>query len=176
MRCPVLQSAAERKGAGMNTKAPWAVALVLSLMIAASRPGNGTSSNPGATSTPALINTCLITKDVKRLSSFYAEVLQVEPQKAGENYVEFHAGTAVLALFDADAQEKYIPGAATAGQNRSTILEFRVSDVDREYKRLQSIVKLWVKAPTTQPWGTRSIYFRDPDGNLVDFFTAGAPR
>jgi len=27
-----------------------------------------------------------------------------------------------------------------------------------------------VKPPTTQPWGTRSVYFRDPDGNLVDFF------
>lgn len=21
------------------------------------------------------------------------------------------------------------------------------------------------------PWGTRSIYFRDPDGNLVDFYS-----
>jgi catechol 2,3-dioxygenase-like lactoylglutathione lyase family enzyme len=33
----------------------------------------------------------------------------------------------------------------------------------------------WVKGPTTQPWGTRSIYFRDPDGNLVDFFAPVAP-
>ena len=51
------------------------------------------------------------------------------------------------------------------------ILEFRVADVDQEYGRLQSLVKIWVKPPTTQPWGTRSIYFRDPDGNLVDFYT-----
>lgn len=35
----------------------------------------------------------------------------------------------------------------------------------------QSAVKTWVKPPTTQPWGTRSIYFRDPDSNLVDFYT-----
>ena len=26
-----------------------------------------------------------------------------------------------------------------------------------------------VKSSTTQPSGTRSIYFRDPDGNLVNF-------
>jgi catechol 2,3-dioxygenase-like lactoylglutathione lyase family enzyme len=45
-----------------------------------------------------------------------------------------------------------------------------VSDVDQEYARLHDLVKQWVKEPTTQPWGTRSIYFRDPDGNLVDFF------
>jgi len=76
----------------------------------------------------------------------------------------------VLAIFSAQAQEKYIPGSATAASNRSMILEFRVSDVDGEYARLRSLVKVWVKPPTTQPWGTRSVYFRDPDGNLVDFF------
>ncbi len=74
-------------------------------------------------------------------------------------------------MFAADAQEKYIPGSATPGQNHSAILEFRVDDVDQEYQRLREFVKPWVKGPTTQPWGTRSIYFRDPDGNLVDFFT-----
>jgi catechol 2,3-dioxygenase-like lactoylglutathione lyase family enzyme len=116
-----------------------------------------------------LINTCLITNDVRGLTTFYAQVLQTEPHKEGENYVEFRTSTGVLALFAADAQEKYIPGSATPAQNRSAILEFRVSDPDREYARLRNSVK-WVKGPTTQPWGTRSIYFRDPDGNLVDFF------
>jgi hypothetical protein len=28
-----------------------------------------------------------------------------------------------------------------------------------------------VQQPTTMPWGNRSILFRDPDGNLVNFFT-----
>jgi hypothetical protein len=27
-----------------------------------------------------------------------------------------------------------------------------------------------VKPPTTQSWGRRSIWFRDPDGNNVNFF------
>jgi catechol 2,3-dioxygenase-like lactoylglutathione lyase family enzyme len=27
----------------------------------------------------------------------------------------------------------------------------------------------FVKRPTTQPWGRRSIWFRDPDGNVVNF-------
>lgn len=39
-----------------------------------------------------------------------------------------------------------------------------------EFPTGQKIVKDWVKPPTNQPWGTRSIYFRDPDGNLVDFY------
>jgi catechol 2,3-dioxygenase-like lactoylglutathione lyase family enzyme len=81
----------------------------------------------------------------------------------------------VLAIFSLAAQEKYIPGSAQALRNKSVILEFSVLDVDKEYVRLQSLVKIWVKPPTTQPWGTRSIYFRDPDGNLVDFYTPRKP-
>jgi uncharacterized glyoxalase superfamily protein PhnB len=76
----------------------------------------------------------------------------------------------VLAIFSAQAQEEYIPGSAEAGKNRSIILQFKVANVDEEYRRLKNIVKSWVKPPSTQPWGTRSIYFRDPDGNLVDFY------
>lgn len=126
---------------------------------------------PASDPAPALINTCLITNDVNRLAAFYAKVLKIEPEKTGRDYVEFRTGAGVLAIFSAEAQEKYIPGSARAGENHSAILEFKVNDVDEEYTRLHDIVPTWVKGPTNQPWGTRSIYFRDPDGNLVDFFT-----
>lgn len=149
----------------------------LSLLIFASSATNPASvpsersSNVPGTADPALINTCLITNDVQKLSAFYELVLQITPQKSGEDYVEFRTTAGTLALFSTAAQEKYIPGSATAGENRSAILEFRVANVDAEYARLLDLVKSWVKRPTKQPWGTRSIYFRDPDGNLVDFFT-----
>jgi catechol 2,3-dioxygenase-like lactoylglutathione lyase family enzyme len=125
--------------------------------------------------TPALINTCLITKDVARLVEFYHRVLRIPPKTASPEYSEFPTGVGVLAIFSAEAQEKYIPHSAEPASNKSALLEFRVDDVDQEYVRLKSFVKTWVKAPTTQPWGTRSIYFRDPDGNLVDFFTVVKP-
>jgi catechol 2,3-dioxygenase-like lactoylglutathione lyase family enzyme len=120
---------------------------------------------------PSLANACLITKNTKRLVDFYEPILKAKARWSSEDYAEFRTSVGVLAVFAAEAQEKYIPGSARAAQNRSVILEFSVRDVDLEYKRLQSLVRVWVKPPTTQPWGTRSIYFRDPDGNLVDFFT-----
>jgi catechol 2,3-dioxygenase-like lactoylglutathione lyase family enzyme len=133
-------------------------------------------SVPSASADPVLVNTCLITNDVQKLTTFYQRILGIPPQKSGEDYVEFRTTAGTLALFSAAAQEKYIPGSAIAGQNRSTILEFRVANVDGEYARLHDIVKSWVKGPTTQPWGTRSICFRDPDGNLVDFFMPAHPQ
>jgi uncharacterized glyoxalase superfamily protein PhnB len=129
------------------------------------------AANGKRDSAPVLVNTCLITADVKRLVEFYEPVLQRKAQWSGPDYAEFATGAGTLAIFSANAQEKYIPGSADAAKNRSVIIEFKVVDVDAEHRRLQSLVKVWVKPPTTQPWGTRSIYFRDPDGNLVDFYS-----
>jgi catechol 2,3-dioxygenase-like lactoylglutathione lyase family enzyme len=120
---------------------------------------------------PSLVNTCLITKNVKESVKFYRFVLERDAQMSSADYAEFHTGVGVLAIFSAEAQDRYIPGSATVAHNRSVVLEFRVADVDKEYLRLQKVVNIWVKPPTTQPWGTRSIYFRDPDGNLVDFYS-----
>jgi catechol 2,3-dioxygenase-like lactoylglutathione lyase family enzyme len=155
----------------------WAAVLLVAFLVAVgSRLAGHRVSAQSSSQAPSLIYTCLITKDVKQLTEFYGRVLQVKPHASGDRYVEFPTTAGTLAIFDAVAQEKYIPGAAEAGQNRSAILEFHVADVDQEYTRLQAIVKTWVKPPTTQSYGTRSIYFRDPDGNLVDFCTRVKPQ
>jgi catechol 2,3-dioxygenase-like lactoylglutathione lyase family enzyme len=131
---------------------------------------------PKAPAPPTLINTCLITDNVDQLVSFYEKVLELKAQRSGTEYAEFHTGVGVLAIFSADAQQKYIPESAQGAKNKSAILEFKVADVDQEYVRLQPLVGTWVKKPTTQPWGTRSIYFRDPDGNLLDFYMPAPSR
>jgi uncharacterized glyoxalase superfamily protein PhnB len=154
----------------------WAAALLMMFLGAAvSQLARRQINAQPSGQTPSLIYTCLVTNDVKQLTEFYQRVLQVKAHASGDSYVEFPTSAGTLAIFDADAQEKYIPGAAQAGQNRSAILEFNVADVDQQYEKLQGIVKTWVKPPTTQPWGSRSIYFRDPDGNLVDFFSRVKP-
>jgi catechol 2,3-dioxygenase-like lactoylglutathione lyase family enzyme len=154
------------------------VAIGLTAIFAAT-PVNAQNSpleSPPAAAAPQLINTCLITPDVNQLVAFYEAVLQLKAERSGEDYAEFHTGAGVLAIFSAASQELYIPGSAEGAANKSVVLEFEVADVDQEYSRLRSVVKTWVKPPTTQPWGTRSVYFRDPDGNLVDFFVPAAPR
>ena len=133
---------------------------------------SGGNHPPSGASAPKLMHTCLITNNVNQLIQFYEPVLALKAQKSGEDYAEFRTDVGVLAIFSAAAQEKYIPSSAISSANKSMILEFQVTDVDKEYSRLQSLVKIWVKPPTTQPWGTRSTYFRDPDGNLVDFYAA----
>jgi predicted enzyme related to lactoylglutathione lyase len=55
------------------------------------------------------------------------------------------------------------------------IIEFLVDDVDAVRQNLAGFVGEFVQEPTTMPWGNRSLLFRDPDGNLVNFFTPVTP-
>lgn len=144
-------------------------ALIGLLLVVVGR-GPRCSAQSGDISKPVLVNTCLITDRFAELVGFYERVLGSAPSVKIDEYAEFHTGAGVLAIFSAKEQEKYIPGSSEAASNKSTILQFRVAKVDEEFARLQPIVKVWVKPPTNQPWGTRSFYFRDPDGNLVDFY------
>jgi uncharacterized glyoxalase superfamily protein PhnB len=51
------------------------------------------------------------------------------------------------------------------------IIEFLVDDVDAVHQNLAGFVKDFVTEPTAMSWGNRALLFRDPDGNLVNFFT-----
>jgi catechol 2,3-dioxygenase-like lactoylglutathione lyase family enzyme len=147
----------------------WLPVIILAAVSLGWSPGKGGPiANAGI---PRLVNTCLFTNDVSRLVDFYEPVLGMKAKRPDKTYAEFSTGVGVLAIFSLEAQEKYIPGSITGAKNGSIVLEFKVANVEAEYRRLQRIVKVWVKPPTTQPWGSRSVYFRDPDGNLVDFYT-----
>jgi uncharacterized glyoxalase superfamily protein PhnB len=55
------------------------------------------------------------------------------------------------------------------------IIEFLVADVDGVHRNLAGSIAEIVTEPTTMPWGNRSLLVRDPDGNLVNFFTPVTP-
>jgi len=118
-----------------------------------------------------LTHVCILTEDPERLTSFYRAVLRIEPRLFSPDYAEFPMEGSVLSIYRLSAHMRLAPGSAEARSNRSVVLEFRVDDVDAEYARLGEMAIEWVKPPTTQQWGNRSFYFRDPDGNLVSFYT-----
>jgi hypothetical protein len=43
------------------------------------------------------------------------------------------------------------------------------------HRNLAGFIGEFVTEPTTMPWGNRSLLVRDPDGNLVNFFTPVTP-
>jgi catechol 2,3-dioxygenase-like lactoylglutathione lyase family enzyme len=113
----------------------------------------------------------IVTHDVSGLVRFFRDLTGMTPT-GDDQYAELHGPQLSLAISSKRMIEVHSAGAATARSNRSMILDFEVTDVDRERTRLQGLIAKFVLEPTTQPWGNRSMLFRDPDGNLINFFAA----
>jgi len=113
----------------------------------------------------------VITGDIRRLVQFYEAATGLAATWYTEEFAELATPACTLAIGSQRTMELFGAGAARPADNHSAIIEFRVDDVDREYDRLKSLVGDFVQPPTTQPWGNRSLMFRDPDGNLINFFT-----
>jgi len=113
----------------------------------------------------------IITDNVARLVEFYERITGVRASWGNENFAELSTTAATLAIASTRTVPLFGPGAAEPAANRSVIIEFIVDDVDSVYASLTGYVENFVIQPTTMPWGNRSLLFRDPDGNLVNFFT-----
>jgi uncharacterized glyoxalase superfamily protein PhnB len=113
----------------------------------------------------------VITDDVARLAGFYERATGVQASWSNENFAELTVGSATLAIASARTVPLFAPGAARPADNSTVIIEFLVDDVDGVHKNLAGFVEDFVTEPTTMPWGNRSLLLRDPDGNLVNFFT-----
>ena len=118
----------------------------------------------------------IITSDVARLVEFYERATGARAIRATEDFAELKTAGATLAIAGTRTVPLFAPGSARPADNHSVIIEFLVDDVDRVHGNLIGFVADFVNEPTTMPWGNRSLLFRDPDGNLVNFFTPVTPE
>ena len=113
---------------------------------------------------------CLITKNVSKLAAFYTEVLCVTAD-GDDTHVTLGTEGANMCIFSVEGMENLAPQSMRGAGVGNFTIGFEVKDVDREYQRLTALGVEFVKRPMTHPWGARSFWFRDPDGNIVNFFT-----
>ena len=114
----------------------------------------------------------IITADIKRLARFYEQITGTSVTMYTEDFGELKTATCTLAIGSTRTLQLFGGDMARPAENHTAIIEFRVSDVDAEYRKLRDVIgESLVQEPTTMPWGNRSLLFRDPDGNLINFFT-----
>jgi catechol 2,3-dioxygenase-like lactoylglutathione lyase family enzyme len=118
-----------------------------------------------------LVSMRVIANDMKRLVRYYENITGLSAIWFTEDFAELPTPACTLAIGSKRTMEMFAAGAARPADNHTAIIEFRVDDVDGEYKKLREVVNDFVQKPTTMPWGNRSLLFRDPDGNLINFFT-----
>jgi len=114
----------------------------------------------------------IITADIKRSVQFFEKVTGLTATWYTGDFAEIVAGTSTLAIGSTRTMALFGgEGIIQPASNKSVIIEFRVENVDDEYTRIKDSIDDIVQQPTTMPWGNRSLLFRDPDGNLINFFT-----
>jgi predicted enzyme related to lactoylglutathione lyase len=123
----------------------------------------------------SLVSIRLITDDVARLAGFYERVTGTQARWSTPDFAEIDTPAGTLALGSVCTVALFGAGSARPADNHTAIIEFLVDDVDADYERIKEIPTEFVNHPTTMPWGNRSLLFRDPDGNLVNFFTPVSP-
>ena len=112
---------------------------------------------------------CLVTNDVPALAGFYMKVLDAKV-KGDDNHMELNTEGAGITIFTVEGMERMVPGCMQGAGQGNVVIGFEVEDVDKEYERLKELDVEIVKLPESYPWGSRSVWFRDPAGNIIDFF------
>lgn len=118
-----------------------------------------------------LVSLRIITADIKRLVKFYENTTGTTARWLTDDFAEVISESFTLAIGSTRTLAFFGHDIAEPATNKSIIIEFLVEDVDDDYEMIKGITNEIVQKPTTMPWGNRSLLFRDPDGNLINFFT-----
>jgi lactoylglutathione lyase len=114
--------------------------------------------------------TVIFARDMARMREFYGEVMRFPIRRAlSPQWIEYGVGSNVLALTERGMMWEDAPPPAGA---LSLQLAFRVppGDVDRCAAELRASGIEIVLEPANQPWGHRTVFFRDPDGNVIEIY------
>jgi lactoylglutathione lyase len=112
----------------------------------------------------------IVVADLDRALKFYCEVLGLPLGHRSGPFAQLATGVTRVALYERPAMAETLgrelqPPALDAPGFE---LGFKVDDCDIAYDELVSAGATPAVPPTDRPWGQRTAYVRDPDGNLVE--------
>ena len=124
-------------------------------------------------------NVRLLVKDYKKCYKFYTEQLGFEPLWGDENgcYASFKVADGIegFAIFVSDFMAPAVGNVEKSqpiGGREKSMAVFEVENVDDTYQVLLAKGVSFINKPTDMPdWGMRVVHLRDPEENLIEFFT-----
>lgn len=123
----------------------------------------------------------LFVEDMAKMIRFYRDVLGFEI-KEGEDTSNVYLvkdGTLFLLYgrndFEKMTSRKYEYLKGPNGHFEIALYVDTFEEVDEEYKKAISKGATPILEPTTEPWGQRTCYIADPEGNLVEIGSFNKP-
>lgn len=113
----------------------------------------------------------VVTGQFDALVAFYTRLTDIEPTMLAPGFAEIRLEGCTLAISSEAIISRVNNGAIVPQSNRSLMIELQVDDVDGLQPHAEALGAEIVMAPTTMPWGNRSMLLRDPDGAIVNIFS-----
>lgn len=124
---------------------------------------------------PRIALITVLTGDVPTMRAFYEGVLGFPVKTDMDQYIEFASEGVRFSLCDrtilSEATEHADYAVPPAGQKFEMAFPCAgPQDVDVAYRRIVAAGAAPVKPPADMPWGQRTAFFADPDGNIHEIF------
>lgn len=123
----------------------------------------------------------LFVKDMSKMIQFYRDVLGFDI-KEDENAVNVYLvkdGTLFMLYgrenFEKMTSKKYEYVKGFNGHSEIALYVDTFEEVDEEYQKAINKGAESVLEPTTEPWGQRTCYIADPEGNLIEIGSFDKP-
>lgn len=124
---------------------------------------------------PQIALITLLARDVPAMRVFYEEAIGFPVKTDMGQYIEFESEGVRFSICDRavlrEATEHADYSEAPSGQRCELAFPCNSpEDVDAAYRRIVAGGAVPVKPPADMPWGQRTAFFADPEGNIHELF------
>ncbi len=123
----------------------------------------------------------IFVEDMGKMIRFYRDVLgfEIKEGEDASNVYLVKDGTLFLLYgrgdFEKMTSRKYQYVKGLNGHTEIALYVDTFEEVDAEYARVIEKGAVSVLPPETEPWGQRTCYIADPEGNLIEIGSFGRP-
>jgi len=117
----------------------------------------------------------IVTNNFEKQKTFYRDVLKMKIVTEMEFYVEFENSGTRFAISTSDVMLEATGHSSYQDKQSGHAFELAFlvdspQEVDSKYKEIVEKGAKSIKAPADMPWGQRTAFFADPDGNIHEIF------
>ena len=123
----------------------------------------------------------IFVKDMPTMVRFYRDVLgfEIKEEEEADNVYLIKDGTLFMLYRRSDFEKmtdhsyEYVKG--FNGHSEMALYVDTFEEVDEEYRKAIEKGAVSVLVPTTEPWGQRTCYIADTEGNLIEIGSFNRP-